>query len=115
MKSASKIFYIIGLVSNILLLLFFTLGLIGISIALADPEFAKDLADQGVNLSVLQGIGLGTTIYAVSSNLIVLVLTIIVLKQESNKIIHIILLIAGILAWDLFYILGAIFGLIPEK
>jgi len=115
MKSASKIFYIIGLVTNIIFLIIFTLGLIGIIIVLTDPSFVQELVDQEIDLSVLQGIGLGMIIYVVVANLIVLVLTIIALKQETNKIIHIILLVGGIVAWDPFYIFGAIFGLIPEK
>jgi len=115
MKSASKIFYIIGLVSNVIMLIIFVLGMVGLIYAQNNPEFSQELANSGVDISLLSGFGFAAVIYLVVANAVVLILTLLALRKDASLLIHIILLAGGIFDFNIFYILGSVFGLIDLK
>lgn len=119
MKSASQIFYTIGFVFVILGLIFETLFLIVAAIGTGNAEvIAKVAQETGYGQALIKdALMMATILFAVSVaiNIAVLVLTIIAkkdLKDNSGKLsTHIILLISGIFAINLFYLLGGIFGI----
>lgn len=119
MKTASKIMYIIGMISVVLIfILSLTMTIIFI-IGLANPDFAQRLTDglaEAGAPAVFLGTGLGLSIYLLVASAIVIALSkraIRNLNRGNGRVgTHILLLIGGIICWDIFYILGGIFGII---
>ena len=119
MKTASRIMYIIGIIGNIIIFLTALICMIILIIAKVNPEFAAQIEEAATNASMpvsyLTSAGLGLCIYLVIASLIVLALSFRALKRGVSAFVHVILLIGGILCWDIFYVLGGIFGLISGK
>lgn len=119
MKTVSKIMYIIGMISVVLTLILGITGIIIFAIGLANPEFAAKLTESMENAgapAAIMGAGLGLFIYLAVASLIVLSLSVRAIKNlnRGNGRVgtHILLLIGGIFCWDIFYVLGGIFGII---
>lgn len=123
MKTASKVMYIIGMISNVLVLILSIVLLIISIIGFANPEFAEQLKqsiqESGVPLAGVLGTSLGFGIYLFVTNLVVVLLARRAIKNlnagNGRVGAHILLLIGGVLCWDVFYILGGIFGIIGSK
>ncbi len=119
MKSASQVFYTIGFVFVIIGLIFETLFLILTAIGTGNAEVIAKIAQETGNGEALvkDALILATILLAVSVAIYiaVIVLTIIAkkdLKDNNGKLsTHLILLIGGIFAFNLFYLLGGIFGI----
>ena len=119
MKTASKIMYIIGMINVILILILGITGIIISAIGLANADFAaritEDLENAGAPAAIM-GAGLGLFIYLTVASLVVLSLStraIRNLNRGNGRVgTHILLLIGGVICWDIFYILGGIFGII---
>ena len=123
MKSASQVFYTVGFIFVILGLIFETLFLIVAAMGIGNPEIIAKVAQETGNGEALvkDALMMATILLAISVaiNIAVLVLTIIAkkdLKANNGKLsTHIILLIGGIFAINLFYLLGGIFGLVAAS
>ena len=123
MKVASKVMYIIGMISNVLLLICSIVIIVLSIIGLANPQLAENMQQQiqetGVPFAGLVGAGLGIGIYLFIANLVVIFLARRAIKNlnERNGRVgaHIVLLVGGVLCWDIFYVLGGIFGIIGSK
>ena len=123
MKTASKVMYVIGMISNVLVLILSIVLLIISIIGLANPEFANQLKQNieasGIPFTGVLESGLGFGIYLFVSNLIVILLARRAIRNlnEGNGRVgaHIILLIGGVICWDIFYVLGGIFGIVGSK
>ena len=123
MKVASKVMYIIGMISNVLLLICSIVIIVLSIIGLANPQLAENIQQEiqetGVPFAGLVGAGLGIGIYLFIANLVVIFLARRAIKNlnEGNGRVgaHIVLLIGGVLCWDIFYVLGGIFGIIGSK
>ena len=123
MKSASKVFYMIGFVFNIIAIIFGGLLLAFSIMGLTDHElFLKIVAElnRGEQL-VHDTLILMVVLLSIELVLDVLFLIIILkakkdLNEGNGKLsTHVVLLIAGILASNLFYLLGGIFGLVAAS
>ena len=123
MKSASKVFYMIGFVFNIIAIIFGGLLLAFSIMGLTDHElFLKIVAElnRGEQL-VHDTLILMIVLLSIELVLDVLFLIIILkakkdLNEGNGKLsTHVVLLIAGILASNLFYLLGGIFGLVAAS
>ena len=118
MKSASQVFYTVGFIFVVLGLIFETLFLIVAAMGTGNAEIIAKVAQETGSGEALvkDALMMATILLAVSVaiNIAVLVLTIIAkkdLKDNNGKLsTHIILLISGIFAVNLFYLLGGIFG-----
>ncbi len=119
MGKASKVMYIIGRVFNIIEIVMSILTIVGGIIVLTMPNLFT-----GTQLpsTQLNAIGLGLII----GGIIALLVSIIVLALATNAQNslnngakengpHIIMLVIGLLSGDVFYTLGAIFGLVSEN
>ena len=123
MKVASKVMYIIGMISNVLLLICSIVIIVLSIIGLANPQLAENIQQEiqetGVPFAGLVGAGLGIGIYLFIANLVVIFLARRAIKNlnEGNGRVgaHIVLLVGGVLCWDIFYVLGGIFGIIGSK
>ena len=123
MKVASKVMYIIGMISNVLLLICSIVIIVLSIIGLANPQLAENIQQEiqetGVPFAGLVGAGLGIGIYLFIANLVVIFLARRAIKNlnEGNGRVgaHIVLLIGGVLCWDIFYVLGGIFGIIGSN
>ena len=123
MKTASKVMYIIGMISNVILLVLSIVIIVLSIIGLANPQLAQDMQQQiqetGIPFAGLVGAGLGLGIYLLIANAIVIFLArraIRNLNKGNGRVgAHIVLLIGGVLSWDIFYVLGGIFGIIGSK
>ena len=123
MKVASKVMYIIGMISNILLLICSIVIIVLSIIGLANPQLAENIQQEiqetGVPFAGLVGAGLGIGIYLFIANLVVIFLARRAIKNlnERNGRVgaHIVLLVGGVLCWDIFYVLGGIFGIIGSN
>ena len=123
MKVASKVMYIIGMISNVLLLICSIVIIVLSIIGLANPQLAENIQQEiqetGVPFAGLVGAGLGIGIYLFIANLVVIFLARRAIKNlnERNGRVgaHIVLLVGGVLCWDIFYVLGGIFGIIGSK
>lgn len=119
MKGASKVFYIIGIITNVILILAWAAFIIVPIVGLSNAEFIDQIASQsGQNAEyVKSALTALSTVSGVSIvfSIVVFVLSIIAIKQlndgKGKKSAHVLLLIGGILSLDLFYILGSAFGL----
>ena len=123
MKSASKVFYMIGFVFNIIAIIFGGLLLAFSIMGLTDHElFLKIVAElnRGEKL-VHDTLILMIVLLSIELVLDILFLIIILkakkdLNEGNGKLsTHVVLLIAGILASNLFYLLGGIFGLVAAS
>lgn len=119
MKTVSKIMYIIGMISVVLTFILSVVMIVIFSIGLASPEFAEKLKEALENAgtpAAFLGAGLGLFIYLAVVSLIVICLStraIRNLNQGNGRVgTHILLLIGGVICWDIFYVLGGIFGII---
>ena len=120
MKVASKVMYIIGMIANVIMFLLAIALLVIFVIGKVNPDFAnqiiESMKDSFPGVSNLMDLGLGASIYLLLSNLIVLLLAtraIRNLNKNTGRIgLHILLMIGGILCWDVFYFLGGLFGII---
>ena len=123
MKVASKVMYIIGMISNVLLLICSIVIIVLSIIGLANPQLAENIQQEiqetGVPFAGLVGAGLGIGIYLFIANLVVIFLARRAIKNlnERNGRVgaHIVLLVGGVLCWDIFYVLGGIFGIIGSN
>ena len=119
MKTASKVMYIIGMISVVLTFILSLVLTILFFIGLFNPEFAakltESLAEAGAP-SVILGTGLGFALYLLIASAIVIALSkraIRNLNKGNGRVgTHILLLIGGIICWDIWYVLGGIFGII---
>ena len=123
MKSASKVFYTVGFVFNVIGLIFSVLFVIALALSMNNPEILQKIAQEsgrGVEF-VKQTLSLMIIVFSASIffDTLILVLTIIAnksLKEGNGKMsTHIILLIAGFLGVNLFYLLGGVFGVVAAN
>ena len=123
MKNTSRLLYIIGLVFNIIGLVFSSLFLLVFAGSMNDVEVLQKVAtDMGRPIEFVKEVmTLGVIIFAVSVfvAIVVLVFSIIALrnlKKRNGKIgTHILLLILGILNVNPFYLFGGIFGIVAAN
>lgn len=119
MKGASKVFYIIGIITNVILIIAWATFIIIPIVGLSNAEFIDQIASQSGQSAefVKSALTALSTVSGVSIvfSIVVFVLSIIAIKQlndgKGKKSAHVLLLIGGILSLDLFYILGSAFGL----
>lgn len=120
MKTASKVMYIIGMITNVLLFIAATLMLVVFIIGKVNPDVANQIAERLKQtvpyVDQLLGAGIGVTIFLLVANLIVLIIAISAIKNLNKGTgrvgTHVILMIGGIISWDIFYFLGGLFGII---
>ncbi|MCR4911195.1 MAG: hypothetical protein K5925_01555 [Bacilli bacterium] len=120
MKTASKVMYIIGMITNVLLFIAATLMLVVFIIGKVNPDVANQIAERLKQtvpyVDQLLGAGIGVTIFLLVANLIVLIIAISAIKNLNRGTgrvgTHVILMIGGIISWDIFYFLGGLFGII---
>lgn len=123
MKNTSRLLYIIGLVLNIIGLVFSSLFLLVFAGSMNNAEVLQKVAtDMGRPIEFVKEVMiLGVIIFAVSVfvAVVVLVFSIIALrnlKKGNGKIgTHILLLILGILNVNPFYLFGGIFGIVAAN
>ena len=118
MKNASRILYIVGIVINILGILFTVIGLIIFAIAAFNQDVISQVAhDIARPDSLVKNLCLAAFIVS----LIELVVQGLVLaiafrairnlkKDNGNIASHVMLIVLGVVGFDLFYFLGGIFG-----
>ena len=103
------------MIGNIIAFLIYTTLAILFIVAKSNPELAEKLANF-FQVGLPENVGLGMLIFLAVANFIVLCLVgraIKNLNERNGRVgTHILLLIGGIFAWDVFYILGGIFGII---
>ena len=123
MKSASKIFYMIGFVFNVIAIIFGGLLLAFSIMGLTDHElFLKIVAEVNRGEQLVRD-SLILIIILLSIELVLdIIFLVIILRARKNlnegngKLsTHVVLLIAGILASNLFYLLGGVFGLVAAS
>ena len=123
MKSASKIFYMIGFVFNVIAIIFGGLLLAFSIMGLTDHElFLKIVAEVNRGEQLVRD-SLILIIVLLSIELVLdIIFLVIILRARKNlnegngKLsTHVVLLIAGILASNLFYLLGGVFGLVAAS
>ena len=123
MKSASKIFYMIGFVFNVIAIIFGGLLLAFSIMGLTDHElFLKIVAEVNRGEQLVRD-SLILIIVLLSIELVLdIIFLVIILRARKNlnegngKLsTHVVLLIAGILASNLFYLLGGVFGLVAAN
>lgn len=122
MKTASKIFYTVGRVINIIEIVFAVLAIILGAVCLAmSADIAAQAAADGLTVAQVKGAGLIFVVGGVISLIVALV--IFLLANHASKALnndtqenapHIIMIVIGIFG-DIFYLLGGIFGLIEES
>ena len=123
MKSASKVFYMIGFVFNIIAIIFGGLLLAFSIMGLTDQELFEKIVQELQRGPQLVHDTLIFMIVLLSIELVLDVLFLIIIlraKKDLNEgngklSTHVVLLIAGILASNLFYLLGGIFGLVAAS
>ena len=117
MKTASRVMYIIGIIGNIATFIFAVIAMIVLLVSKANPDLANQIQSSfpGQSLDAVVGLGLGLVIYLAVATLVVLIISFRALKKGASVAVHIVLLVGGVLAWNPFYVLGAIFGLISGK
>lgn len=113
MEKASKVMYVIANIFSWIEVVLSIVMIVFISLALANiGDFAKILAEAGVNG------GIATIVMFSIAILVNLVLIALVRKagdKKSSKGWDILVLILGVLGWNIFYILGGIFGLVARR
>ena len=123
MKSASKIFYMIGFVFNVIAIIFGGLLLAFSIMGLTDHElFLKIVAEVNRGEQLVRD-SLILIIVLLSIELVLdIIFLVIILRARKNlnegngKLsTHVVLLIAGIFASNLFYLLGGVFGLVAAS
>lgn len=123
MKSASKIFYMIGFVFNIIAIIFGGLLLAFSIMGLTDHELFEKIVTEVNRGEQLVRDSLILIIVLLSIELVLdIIFLVIILRARKNlnegngKLsTHVVLLIAGILASNLFYLLGGVFGLVAAS
>lgn len=123
MKSASKIFYMIGFVFNIIAIIFGGLLLAFSIMGLTDHELFLKIVTEVNRGEQLVRDTLILMIVLLSIELVLdIIFLVIILRARKNlnegngKLsTHVVLLIAGILASNLFYLLGGVFGLVAAS
>lgn len=123
MKSASKVFYMIGFVFNIIAIIFGGLLLAFSIMGLTDQELFEKIVQELQRGPQLVHDTLIFMIVLLSIELVLDVLFLIIIlraKKDLNEgngklSTHVVLLIAGVLASNLFYLLGGIFGLVAAS
>ena len=123
MKKASRVFYTIGKVFNIIgIVLFFVFAIIFACCAFNDSmlldmakelqkplQETKDLCVTCFVLFLIEGIiNIATLVIATIASKSI--------KQEDGRLApHIAMIVIGALSWDVFYLLGGIFGTVSAK
>lgn len=127
MKSVSKIMYGIGIVVNVIALItMITLfALLNASKGLSDAEITQAIANAGQSISVAE--------YRTAVNLLVNVFLVLLILETisfvfaiigivlagkgtlSSVLVHILMIVFGIIGINVFYIIGAIFGLVKKE
>lgn len=123
MKSASKIFYMIGFVFNIIAIIFGGLLLAFSIMGLTDHELFLKIVTEVNRGEQLVRDSLILIIVLLSIELVLEILFLVIilrarknLNEGNGKLsTHVVLLIAGILASNLFYLLGGVFGLVAAS
>ncbi len=126
MKGASKVFYIIGMVTNSILILVMLIGMILFSICLADQsiiwEMVKAEPDPEATFVIMLGVFTALLIVSVVMIVVesvVLVFVIRALKSLNNKekptAPHVLILVLSILGVNIPLLLGSIFGLVSQS
>ena len=123
MKQTSKILYMIGFIFNIIGLLIIAMFLIVFGVVYNDVSFIEKLAEEIARSASLvkQAIGLIIIVFSVDAVIEIGSLVLIILarrdltKGEGKIIYHILLLIIGLIGFNLFYLLGGVFGLIAAN
>jgi len=128
MKSASKTMYLVGKILNIIAIILFIIFAIVCGVAVGNKE---ELANTGkivvdgrviTNPEEIAQIYNGLLVFCIISIIVLIIVLIIrgfavrsLSRRGSQKFPHILMLIIGIVSCDIFYFLGAIFGLVHES
>ena len=127
MKSVSKIMYGIGVAINVIALITMIVlfALLNASKGLSDAEINRALIEAGQNISVAE--------YRTAVNVIVNVFLVLLILEAislvfaivgivlagkgtlSSVLVHILMIVFGIVGVNVFYIIGAIFGLVNNN
>lgn len=118
MKSAAKIFYLIGFIFNILALVIGILLLVLLAVSVNNAEIiARVVTQTGYGEQLVREMILALIITLSIALLLDIIAIILTLKARKDLIdnngklsTHIILLVGGVLTGNLFYLLGGIFG-----
>lgn len=127
MKSVSKIMYGIGIAINVIALITMIalFALFNASKGLSDAEITKAIAEAGQSMTVEQY----RTVVDVLVNVFLVLLILeaisfvfaiigIILAGKgtlSSVLVHILMIVFGIIGINIFYIIGAIFGLVKKE
>ena len=123
MKKASNVFYSIGFVLNILGIVFYILGIIGLAVVYSNHDLIKQISTElNRGEAFVKDALIVYLIFLSIVTVIEIVISLFVLRAKKNlkagngKIgTHILLLILGILGTNLFYLLGVIFGMVAAS
>ena len=118
MKSAAKIFYLIGFIFNVLALVIGILLLVLLAVSVNNAEIiARVVTQTGYGEQMVREMMFVLIIFLSIAMLLDIIAIILTLKARKDLIdnngklsTHIILLIGGVLTGNLFYLLGGIFG-----
>ncbi|MBO6280867.1 MAG: hypothetical protein J6M95_04770 [Bacilli bacterium] len=120
MKNASKVFYTIGLVLNIIGLVFLALSIVLFAVSLTNQELLQKVAtDTSRTVEFVKNV-LTLGIIFISIHIVVeIIVLFLVIHAKKNLSLgngrittHVLLLILGIFGFNLFYLLGGIFGMV---
>lgn len=127
MKSVSKIMYGIGIAINVIALITMIalFALFNASKGLSDAEITKAIAEAGQSMAVEQY----RTVVDVLVNVFLVLLILeaisfvfaiigIILAGKgtlSSVLVHILMIVFGVVGINIFYIIGAIFGLVKKE
>ncbi len=113
MEKASKVMYVIANIFSWIEVVLCATMIVFISLAMANiGNFGQILADQGVVAGIPAIVAFSIAILV---NLVLIALVRKAGDKKTSKGWDILVLILGIIGWNVFYILGGIFGLVARK
>lgn len=113
MEKASKVMYVIANIFSWIEVVLLATLIVFVSLAMANVgNFAQILAEQGVAAGIPAIIGFSIAILV---NLVLIALVRKAGDKKTSKGWDILVLILGIIGWNVFYILGGIFGLVARR
>ena len=123
MKEASKAIYTIGFIFNIVGLIFIALFIASLAVSLSSNEIIAKLVEQlgRGELFIRNWITLSIIVLAVVFAIDVAALVLILrarkdLNEGTGKVgTHLVLLLIGVFGFNLFYLLGGIFGIVASN
>ena len=120
MKKAAKIMYTLGIIGNFIMIIFCLIGMIISLVGVANVEEIIGSITEFSQEEVTAAIAFLTSFSIIY--LIIYIVTVILAFVAKSKVNdgkksffpHILVLVIGVIGWNVFYILGGIFGIVVE-